>query len=178
MGIPKLNVNELLSRGGILSDTEMDQLCVDISAEKLNELQQGTLEDSIDQPVKVIPADGIPNPSMSGYFTQEKFLLNNTPRNIEVALGVLGKLKNGAYVLAPTLPLPPSDYANRAYSHLPDGKPFDNERKGPQAWKGCTAVDAITKHLCPSHRGVGPGREVPPDLPPARKDGDPCCRTG
>jgi murein DD-endopeptidase MepM/ murein hydrolase activator NlpD len=126
MGIPKLNVNELLSRGGILSDAEMDQLCVDLSAEKLNELQQGTLEDPIDQPVKVIPADGNPNPSMSGYFTQERFLLNHTPRNIEVVLGVLGKLKNGAYVLAPTLPLLPSDYANRAYSHLPDGKPFDN----------------------------------------------------
>ena len=46
MGIPKLNVNELLSRGGILSDAEMDQLCVDLSAEKLNELQQGTLEES------------------------------------------------------------------------------------------------------------------------------------
>ena len=53
MGIPKLNVNELLSRGGILSDTEMDRLCVDLSAEKLNELQQGTLEDSIDQPVRM-----------------------------------------------------------------------------------------------------------------------------
>lgn len=102
----------------------MSRMCVDLTSGKLDEMQKGSRDGSVDQPVKVIPRNGIPKPVMDGYFTQEKFIVNCGPRTLERVLGIYGKLKNGAYILAPVLPLMIGDYLNKAYSYLPDGKPF------------------------------------------------------
>jgi hypothetical protein len=143
------SINQLLSRGGLLTAQEIAGLCAELTEDQLHAMQHGTLADDIDQPVKVIPREGLPKFSISGYFTQEKFLLNNTPRDLELVLGIKSKLRSGAYVLAPTAPILPGAYSNKAYSHLPDGKPFNNPDekvfipgKGAPQWQLTTEIPA------------------------------------
>ena len=122
----KLTIEQFLSRGLPLSDEELSRMCLDLTNEKLDEMQRGTRDGSLDQPVKVVPREGMPKATMSGYFTQEKFIVSCDPRTLERVLGIYGKLKNGAYILAPISPLMVGDYLNKAYTYVPEGKPFEN----------------------------------------------------
>ena len=98
---------------------------------------------SVDQPVKVVPLRGHPPKLVTGYFTQEKFVVGKTPSEMEAVLGIYGRLSTGAFILQFDSPLKSGDYESKAYTYLPDGKPYKpdpNETvflpgKGAPQWK-------------------------------------------
>ncbi len=119
-----LDIIALLRRGGEMTPAEMEQLARELREAKLSELGRGVADRSLDQPVKVAPLAGHPPTSAAGYFTQQKFVWHRTPEEMEAILGVFGKLREGAYILQFTPALRSSDYENKAYSYLPDGKEY------------------------------------------------------
>jgi murein DD-endopeptidase MepM/ murein hydrolase activator NlpD len=123
VSIRPIDVHQLLARGGQMTPEERAGLAADLSEDRLHELQQGTLDDSLDQPVKVIPRDE--TPLFKGYIGQEKFLMNKTPEELGEVLGIRTKLARGVYVLAPVRPLMPGDLENKAYTHLPGGQEYN-----------------------------------------------------
>jgi len=91
-----LDERTLLSRGGTLTEQERATLVRQSTDSKLFQLQAAILDRSIDQPVRVEPLKPPLPHEATGYFTQESFLLDKTPREMEQILGILGKLQSGA----------------------------------------------------------------------------------
>jgi hypothetical protein len=137
-----LDIFGLLRRGGEMTAGEAEQLARELTQAKVAEMAAGSSTRSFNQPVKVVPLVDRPPAFVRGYFTQEKFVLGRTPEEMEAVLGMFGKLRRGAHVLAFVSPLKQSDFENRAYSYLPDGKeyvPDPNDRvylpgKGAPQW--------------------------------------------
>jgi hypothetical protein len=120
----QLDVRGWLRRGGEMTESEVKQLTQEMTEAKLCQLSAGIKSRNFDQPLKVVPAIGEPPKVVSGYFTQQKFVWGKTPEEMEVILGIFGKLRSGAYVLQFEAPLKPGDYENRAYTYLPGGKEY------------------------------------------------------
>jgi hypothetical protein len=149
--LPKpIDIFALLRRGGEMTAAEEKQLLEEWQEAKLSELSTAINSRSLDQPVKVMPLHGDPPKVVRGYFTQEKFIVGKTPAEMERVLGVYGKLSTGAFILEFTAPLLKSDYESRAYTYLPDGKPYKpdpNEKvylpgAGAPQWKLTGEVQA------------------------------------
>lgn len=139
--MPKpLDISALLRRGGDLTEAEEKQLLEEMQEANLSELGGAIRTRSWDQPVKVVNAQGEPPKLVQGYFTQEKFINNRTPREMEAVLGIFGKLSAGAYVMQFVAPLLKGDFEAKAYSYLPDGKPykFDPNEKSYLPGRGAT----------------------------------------
>ena len=120
----QLDITELLRRGGKMTEAEVKQLTEEMTEAKLSQLSAGITSRNLDQPLKVLPAIGEPPKVARGYFTQQKFIWGKTPEEMEAILGILGKLRRGAYIVQFEAPLKPTDYENRAYTYLPDGKEY------------------------------------------------------
>jgi hypothetical protein len=119
-----LDIYALLRRGGVMTALELEQLGRELTAAKLFEMARGVNEQTKDQPVKVSPMSPETPTFAAGYFTQQKFIWGSTPEEMESILGIFGKLQRGAVVLGFTRPLNPSDYENKAYTYLPDGREY------------------------------------------------------
>jgi len=125
MTMPKpLDIFALLRRGGEMTAAEEKQLLEEMQEAKLTELSGATVARSWDQPVKVVNRIGKPPTIVEGYFTQEKFINTKTPSEMEAVLGIFGKLSAGAFVMQFLAPLRKGDFEAKAYSYLPDGKPY------------------------------------------------------
>jgi hypothetical protein len=69
---------------------------------------------------------------------------------MEAVLGIYGKLSAGAFILQFTSPLRKGDYESRAYTYLPDGKPYEPDPrekvylpgKGAPQWQLTREVQA------------------------------------
>jgi hypothetical protein len=60
-----------------------------------------------------------------GYITQERFILGKTPNEMREILGLRNvDLVTGARVMAVARDLGLSDLKNKAYTHLPGGRPW------------------------------------------------------
>jgi hypothetical protein len=158
MGNP-LDISDLLRRGGEMTEAEVKKLAQEMTEAKLSGLSNGVSSRNLDQPVKIVPAIGAPPRVLRGYFTQQKFVWNETPQEMEMILGIFGKLREGAYILQFNESLKPGDYENRAYSYLPDGKeykPNPNEKvylpgKGAPQWVLTRGVQgSCIAHLKPN----------------------------
>jgi hypothetical protein len=66
-----------------------------------------------------------PSTVVGGYFTQEKFICGKNPQEMGQILGVFGKFSSGAHILEFVSPLRSCDFESRAYTYLPDGKPYE-----------------------------------------------------
>jgi len=138
-----IDMNALLRRGGEMTAAEEKQLTEEFLEAQLGDLSAAITSRSLDQPVKVIPLIGEPPAAVRGYFTQQKFITGKTPREMEAMLGIYGKLSPGAYILEFKSPLRQGDYECKAYTYLPDGKPYKpdpNEKvflpgKGATQWR-------------------------------------------
>ena len=108
---------------------EAEQLGRELTAGKLLEMATGVSELTQDQPIKVSPMSDKAPTFAAGYFTQQKFIWGSTPEEMESILGIFGKLQRGAFVLEFKTPLNPSDYENKAYSYLPDGRVYQPDPK-------------------------------------------------
>lgn len=149
--MPKqIDVFALLRRGGELSAAEEKQLIEEWNEAKLAELSGAISSRSWDQPVKVVPLEGDPPKFVRGYFTQEKFVNDKTPTEMGVVLGAYGKFSSGAFVMEFKSPLRKRDFDAKAYTYLPDGKPYEhdpNEKvflpgSGAPQWKLTREVQA------------------------------------
>ena len=117
--------NRLLKRGGKASATELDKLAKELTQAKLTEFNDAMHRGTIDRPVKVITlSESQPVPArVKGYITQERFILDRTPREIREILGLKSiDLITGARVLAITQVLMLSDFENKGYTHMPAGQ--------------------------------------------------------
>jgi hypothetical protein len=123
-----LDWKTLRGRKGELTAAEIHQLTLDMTAAKLLEMSRGIQDRTGDQPVKVIPRIGTPRGYASGYFTQQKYVWQKTPQEMEAILGIFTKLRDGAFILQFIQPLRSQDYENRAYSYLPNGKKYEPNR--------------------------------------------------
>ena len=119
-----LDIAELLRRGGELTPAEEKQLLQEWQESKLAGLRDATSARTLDQPVKVLPRLGAPPKIATGYFTQQKFIVGKTPAEMEAVLGIFGKLAPGAFILQFDRPLRENDFEAKAYTYLPDGKPW------------------------------------------------------
>jgi len=114
-----------------MTSSEIEQLTREMTEAKLAEMIAGAETRSGDQPIKVMPFSSNPPTFASGYFTQQKYIWRKTPEEMEGILGVFGKFRVGAFVLQFEFKLSATDYENKAYSYLPDGKvyvPNPNEK--------------------------------------------------
>jgi hypothetical protein len=139
----------LLKRGGTASAAELERLAKELTSAKLAEMNAAMRMGTIDRPVKVITLTKMPPPTrVNGYVTQERFLLNRTPREMREILGLRSTdLNTGARVLAISEPLSLSDFENKGYSHLPDGQVWTPVSsyppgKGAGQWKLLREVSA------------------------------------
>ena len=117
--------NKLLKRGGKASAAELDKLAKELTQAKLTEFNDAMRRGTIDRPVKVLTlAEGQPVPArVKGYITQERFILDRTPREMRDILGLRSiDLITGARVLAVTQPLLLSDFENKGYTYMPAGQ--------------------------------------------------------
>ena len=117
--------NKLLKRGGTASAAELDKLAKELTQAKLTEFNDAMRRGTIDRPVKVLTlVEGQPAPArVKGYVTQERFLLDRTPREMRQILGLRPiDLITGARVLAVTQPLSLSDFENKGYTYMPAGQ--------------------------------------------------------
>ena len=119
-----IDIFALLRRGGELTAAEEKQLLEEWQEAKLTELRGAISARTLEQPVKVVPLRGTPPTASGGYFTQEKFIVGKTPVEMEAVLGIYGKLSLGAYVLQFKSALRKGDFESKAYTYLPDGKPY------------------------------------------------------
>jgi hypothetical protein len=119
-------IRTLLKRGGgTASAAELEKLAKELTGAKLAEMNDAIRRGTIDRPVKVITlTPNAPPPArVSGYITQERYLLNKTPREMRGILGLRpSDLATGARVLVLTDPLALHDFENKGYSHLPAGQ--------------------------------------------------------
>jgi hypothetical protein len=124
--MPKpIDIFELLRRGGDMTDAEVKQLTNEMTEAKVSDLATSTSSRAYDQPVKVVPITGQPPAAVGGYFTQEKFICGKNPQEMGQILGVFGKFSRGAHILEFVNPLRACDFESRAYTYLPDGKPYE-----------------------------------------------------
>jgi hypothetical protein len=145
-----LNIDALLSRGGVMNPSESEQLYRELTAAGLLSLNAGVQQRTLDQPIRVVPLSDNPPLFATGYFTQQKFIWGKTTEEMEHILGIFGKLKRGAFVLQFQAPLKLRDYENRAYSYLPDGREYIQNKSekvylpgdGAPQWKLTRAVPA------------------------------------
>ena len=117
--------NRLLKRGGKASATELDKLAKELTQAKLAEFNDAMHRGTIDRPVKVITlSEGQLVPArVKGYITQERFILDRTPREMREILGLKSiDLITGARVLAITQVLLLTDFENKGYTHMPAGQ--------------------------------------------------------
>ena len=130
--MPKpIDIDALLRRGGELTPAEEKQLLEEFNEATLATFRTSASTRSWDQPVKVVPLQVPPPATVEGYFSQEKFINDKTPKEMESVLGVFGKFPDGVCVMQFIAPLRKGDFEPRAYSYLPDGKPYKpdpNER--------------------------------------------------
>lgn len=134
-------------------------------AKRLEPFVQGGLS----RLVKVIPAgEQIPR-MVTGYVTQEKFLLGLTPIEIERALGLpLGSLRSGCRVLALQRQPGPSQVVYELTTKYPDGLAYSllsDERYPPGSrahihqWRLTTKIRAsLLCDLGPDTRYTAPAR--------------------
>jgi hypothetical protein len=118
-------IRTLLRRGGTASAAELEKLARELTSAKLAEMNDAMRRGTIDRPVKVITlTPNTPAPAkVKGYITQERYLLNKTPREMRDILGLRPvDLATGARVLALTQPLTMQNFENKGYSHLPAGQ--------------------------------------------------------
>jgi hypothetical protein len=118
-------VRKLLKRGGSASAAELEKLARELTGAKLSEMNDAIRRGTIDRPVKVLTlTPRTPPPSkVTGYITQERYLLNKTPREMREILGLRpSDLASGARILVVSEPLALRDFENKAYSHLPSGQ--------------------------------------------------------
>jgi murein DD-endopeptidase MepM/ murein hydrolase activator NlpD len=108
-----------------MTGTEQAGQCTVMTDDVLDSMQKGNLEDSEDQPVKVIPRDA--TVAFSGYFTREKFFWGQNPKQLGELLGVRTRFSSGVYLVAPQRPLLPGEAASRAYSTLPEGREYEKQ---------------------------------------------------
>jgi hypothetical protein len=116
---------KLLKRSGSASAAELEKLAKELTGAKLSEMNDAIRRETIDRPVKVLTLEpNIPPPArVKGYITQERYLLNKTPREMREILGLRpSDLATGARVLVVTQPLTLQDFENKGYSHLPAGQ--------------------------------------------------------
>jgi hypothetical protein len=126
--------NKLLRRGGKASATELEKLAKELTQAKLAEFNDAMRRGTIDRPVKVLTfAEGQPSPARArGYITQERFLLNRTPREMREILGLRSiDLITGARVLAVAQALLLSDFENKGYTYMPAGQVWTNASAYP-----------------------------------------------
>jgi hypothetical protein len=146
-----IDIDALLSRGGELSSEEMSALARDLTHGKLLQMINATEARTLDQPVKVVAYfEDDPNPMASGYFTQQKFIWGATPEEMERILGTLGMYWNGACVLEFLAPLQPSDYENKAYTYLPNGKKYEPDSQEKRFLPGDGATQWRLRHPVPA----------------------------
>ena len=116
---------DLLRRGGEMTAAEQKLLAESLIEGKLAELAGGLKSRTSDQPVKVVPiSQAQPPRTARGYFTQQKYIAGKTPLEMEAILGIFGKLRNGAHILHFVQPLAAGTFESRAYTYLPDGRPY------------------------------------------------------
>jgi hypothetical protein len=117
--------NRLLKRGGKASAAELDKLAKELTQAKLSEFNDAMRRATIDRPVKVmtlVENQPVP-PRVKGYITQERFILDRTPREIREILGLRSiDLLTGARVLGISQQLQLSDFENKGYTYLPAGQ--------------------------------------------------------
>ena len=125
----KLDISALLRRGGLMSQSEVDQLTRELTEAKLSEMAAGISSRSGEQPVKVVPLSARRPNVATGYFTLQKGVWLKTPEEMEGILGVFGKFRTGVFVLQFQHALTAHDYENKAYTYLPDGKEYKPDPK-------------------------------------------------
>jgi hypothetical protein len=118
-------VYKLLKRGNA-NAADLDQLLVQVTHAKVNEMNDAIRRGTRDRPVKVITlVSGPPPARVDGYITQERFLAGKTPNQMRDILGLRPiDLATGARVLALTETLEFTDLENKGYTYLPDGKVY------------------------------------------------------
>jgi|SRR5437660_10717074 len=105
--------------------------------------------------VKVVPAAGLPAPTLGGYITLGRFLIGKTPEQIEKVLGLpLGYLKTGARVYSfKRLPMG-YEYEYEMTAKFPDGLAFNPAHSDPRYQPGHPAVHQWR---------IKPGIQIPVD---------------
>src|SRR5690242_6138174 len=79
------------------------------------------------QIVKVVPSGGPPGSALSGYITLGRFLLNKTPKQIEVALGLPSDyLVHGARIYRFARLPQRSEYEYELTAEFPDGLAYNS----------------------------------------------------
>lgn len=107
------------------------------------------------QIVKVLPAGGAAASTLGGYITLGKFLLNKTPMQIQIALGLPpGYLAMGARIYHFTrLPLA-SEYEYELTAEFPDGLAYNPAHSNPSYPSGSRTVHQWR---------IKPGVQIPVD---------------
>jgi hypothetical protein len=117
--------------GGSASAAELEKLATELTNAKLSELNDALRRGTVDRPVKVITLiENAPAPAkVRGYITQERYLVNKTPREMREILGLPSvELLTGARVLGICEPLAmthfesPAEHERRMGS-IPAGRP-------------------------------------------------------
>ncbi len=141
-----------------MTEAEVKQLTQEMTESKLSQLSAGITSRNFDQPLKVVPAIGDPPKVVRGYFTQQKFIWGKTPEEMEVILGIFGKLRSGAYILQFKAPLKPADYENRAYTYFAGRQRIQARpgRNGFPTGLGRAAMDSYTRGAGELHSAPEP----------------------
>src|SRR5258706_11656416 len=85
----------------------------------------------VEKPVKVMPT-GVDQQQISGFFTQEKFILGRTPQKMEHDLGLLpGDLKNGATIYELSQTPTAEQFVPAGYTHMPGGTFYEEGQQYP-----------------------------------------------
>jgi hypothetical protein len=104
----------------------------------------------VNQLVKVLPLSEGVRPTVSGYVTQERFLLGRTAADIERALGLpFGSLRSGCRVLRLQRQPGPSEVVYELTTKYPDGLAHTalSDRRYPSANKGFIHQWRLTKRF-------------------------------
>ncbi len=137
-----------------------------------------------EKPVKVMPT-GVDQQQVSGFFTQEKFILGRTPQQMEHDLGLhLGDLKNGATIYELSETPNAEQFVPAGYTHMPGGKFYQEGSEYPvgagaiqfrlnetvpakvvgkvgyeEPWKGPSAEQNVVSSFPSSDSGNAPSSE-------------------
>lgn len=118
--------------------------------------------------VKILPISGSHPDALSGYITIAKYLVNMTPKQIEVALGLPPDyLMFGARIFRFTRVPQPSEYTYELTAHYPDGLAYDPIRKDPRYGPGSKTIhqwkirDGVNIPVFPACLSLGPGVPAP-----------------
>jgi hypothetical protein len=146
-----IDIDALLSRGGELSSEEMSALARDLTHGKLLQMINATEARTLDQPVK---NGGVlrrrPKSDGKRVLHSTEVHWGATPEEMERILGTLGMYWNGACVLEFLAPLQPSDYENKAYTYLPNGKKYEPDSQEKRFLPGDGATQWRLRHPVPA----------------------------